>query len=186
MKLKFGVYLTAILVALLIAGCGDEKKSDSENSGTTTEQTEPTGATEDTSSESEEGKPPAVTGSMKEKPEIAAPEGYPPEKLVIKDVKKGSGDAVKDGDKLKMQYVGLNWSNGAEFDSSWKSGQPFELELGAGNVIKGWDEGIKGMRVGGRRLLIIPPDLGYGDSGQPPTIPPSETLVFVVDLVSAK
>lgn len=186
MKLKFGIYLTIIAVALLIAGCGDKKSSESEDSGTTTEQTDQSGATADTSTEVQEGKPPKVTGSLKEKPVIATPDGYPPEKLVIKDIKKGTGKKAEDGDQLKMQYVGLNWSNGAEFDSSWKTGQPFPFELGAGGVIKGWDQGVKGMRVGGRRLLIIPPDLGYGEAGQPPTIPPSETLVFVVDLKSAK
>lgn len=186
MKIKLSVLLTALLVALLIAGCGDEKQSDSDNGSATVEQTADTGGAEesDSSEEVEEGKPPKVSGSLKEKPEIETPEGSPPEELIVKDIKKGSGKAADDGDSLKMQYVGLNWSNGVEFDASWQRGEAFPFELGAGNVIQGWDQGIKGMREGGRRLLVIPPDLGYGAAGSPPTIPPNETLVFVVDLES--
>ena len=85
-----------------------------------------------------------------------------------------------------MQYVGVNYSNGEEFDSSWSTGQPFEFQLGSGGVIPGWDEGIPGMKVGGRRELIIPPDLAYGQQGRPPDIGPDETLVFVVDLVDVQ
>lgn len=184
MKIKLGVYLTTFLVALLIAGCGNGNKSDSGSNGSSAEQTAATGGS---STEVKAGKPPKVTGSLKEKPVIAAPDGYPPEQLVVKDIKQGSGRKAESGDKLKMMYVGINWSTGAEFDTSWKRGaKPFEFDLGAGAVIKGWDQGIVGMRVGGRRELVIPPDLGYGDAGSPPAIPPSETLVFVVDLRSVK
>jgi peptidylprolyl isomerase len=184
MKIKLGVYLTAFLVALLIAGCGNGSKTSSGDNGGSAEQTAATGGS---STEVKAGKPPKVTGSLSEKPAIAAPDGYPPERLVVKDIKRGSGKKAKSGDKLKMMYVGVNWSTGAEFDTSWKPGaKPFEFDLGAGMVIKGWDKGIAGMRVGGRRELIIPPDLGYGDAGSPPAIPPSETLVFVVDLKRVK
>ena len=85
-----------------------------------------------------------------------------------------------------MQYVGVGYSNGKEFDSSWSAGQPFTFQLGSGWVIPGWDQGIEGMKVGGRRELIIPPDLGYGEQGQPPAIKPDETLVFVVDLLDVQ
>jgi peptidylprolyl isomerase len=185
MKLKLGVYLTAILVALLIAGCGSSSKSSSSSNSGTSGQTGSTAAS--TTTQVHAGKPPKVTGSLKAKPVIAAPDGYPPEKLVIKDIKKGTGKKAKSGSKLTMMYVGLNWSDGTEFDTNWKPGaKPFPFTLGAGGVIKGWDQGVKGMRVGGRRELIIPPALGYGAAGQGSTIPPNETLVFVVDLKSVK
>jgi peptidylprolyl isomerase len=87
---------------------------------------------------------------------------------------------------VSVQYVGVNFSNGQQFDASWDSGQPFEFPLGGGSVIPGWDQGVEGMKVGGRRELIIPPDLGYGAQGQPPDIPPNETLVFVIDLLDVK
>ena len=91
------------------------------------------------------------------------------------------------GRPARVQYVGLAWSTAEQFDASWDSGaKPFDLELGAGNVIPGWDEGVAGMRVGGRRVLVVPPDKGYGAQGQPPSIGPNETLVFVIDLKSAK
>jgi peptidylprolyl isomerase len=83
---------------------------------------------------------------------------------------------------VSVDYVGVNFSSGQQFDASWDRGEPFQFQLGAGQVIPGWDEGVKGMRVGGRRVLTIPPDLAYGPAGSPPVIGPNETLVFVVDL----
>jgi peptidylprolyl isomerase len=83
-------------------------------------------------------------------------------------------------------YVGMNFSNGQEFDASWDSGQPYPVQLGAGGVIQGWEQGLIGIRQGGRRKLTIPPELGYGPQGQPPAIPPNETLIFVVDAVSVR
>ena len=82
-----------------------------------------------------------------------------------------------------MQYVGVDYETGKEFDASWDRGQPFPFQLGAGNVIEGWDEGVAGMKVGGRRELIIPPDLAYGKQGSPPAIGPDATLIFVIDLI---
>jgi peptidylprolyl isomerase len=98
----------------------------------------------------------------------------------------GDGPEAKAGDMLTMQYVGVNYADGKQFDASWDNGQPFNFQLGSGQVIKGWDEGIAGMKVGGRRELIVPPDLGYGPQGQPPAIGPNETLVFVVDLLDVQ
>ena len=103
---------------------------------------------------------------------------------MTKDLIVGSGSAAKTGSTVTVNYVGVLYKGGKEFDSSWKTGQPFSpFRLGAGSVIPGWDKGIVGMKVGGRRELIIPPDLAYGKSGSPPTIPPNATLVFVVDLL---
>ncbi len=119
------------------------------------------------------------------KPEIRVPEGDPPSELQTEDLVEGDGRVAREGDQLRMQYVGISWSTGEEFDASWERGEPFSFELGGGDVIRGWDQGIEGMRVGGRRLLVIPPDLGYGAQGSPPAIGPNETLVFVVDLQRA-
>ncbi|MFL5780825.1 MAG: FKBP-type peptidyl-prolyl cis-trans isomerase [Thermoleophilaceae bacterium] len=122
---------------------------------------------------------------MGKKPPIAKPKGNPPAKLVKRDIVKGKGAVAKDGSSLTMQYVGVTFSTGEEFDTSWGR-EPFKFKLGAGMVIPGWDKGIKGMREGGRRQLVIPPDLAYGPQGQPPTIGPNETLVFDVDLLKVK
>jgi peptidylprolyl isomerase len=118
------------------------------------------------------------------KPEIAAPLGSPPAELEKRDIVRGTGPKAKKGDNLAMQYVGVSWSTGEQFDASWDQGkEPFTFELGAGGVIPGWDEGLVGMRQGGRRLLVIPAAKGYGAQGQPPDIGPNETLIFVVDLL---
>src|SRR5215216_6338467 len=112
------------------------------------------------------------------KPEIPAPEGHPPAELVTRDIVKGKGGAAKAGDDVRVQYVGVSWVSGQEFDTSWGR-EPFEFELGKGKVIPGWDQGVEGMRPGGRRLLIVPPEMAYGAHGSPPAIGPNETLVFV-------
>jgi peptidylprolyl isomerase len=96
---------------------------------------------------------------------------------------KGKGPAAKAGDTLTVNYVGVAFSTGDEFDASWDTGQPYPVQLGAGQVIEGWDRGLVGMRKGGRRMLTIPPELAYGTEGRSPTIAPNETLVFVVDAV---
>lgn len=117
-----------------------------------------------------------------EKPEFEPPQGSPPTDLQIYDVVEGDGAEATAGRPLSMQYAGKSFSTGEEFDASWDRGEPFAFTLAAGEVIPGWDLGIEGMREGGRRLLVIPPGLGYGDQGSPPAIKPGETLVFVVDL----
>jgi peptidylprolyl isomerase len=118
------------------------------------------------------------------KPTIAASEDPAPTELVINDIVEGSGPAAKDGDEVSVQYVGALYDTGEEFDASWDRGTPFDLTLGGGTVIQGWDEGLVGMKAGGRRELIIPPDLGYGPQGSPPSIPANATLVFIVDMIS--
>jgi peptidylprolyl isomerase len=109
--------------------------------------------------------------------------GAPPTELVVTDLTEGEGAAVGAGQRAVVQYWGLRWSDGGTFDSSWSRGQPFTFALGVGQVISGWDIGIEGMRVGGRRVLVIPPGFAYGDRGAGNVIGPGETLVFVVDLV---
>jgi peptidylprolyl isomerase len=125
----------------------------------------------------------AVSKNLKKKPAIAQPSGDPPSALQETDVVKGKGKAAKAGDMVAVQYVGVSWSTGMQFDASWDRGaKPFSFPLGGGRVIAGWDQGVAGMKVGGRRVLVIPPDLAYGDQSPSPDIAPGETLVFVVDL----
>ena len=126
--------------------------------------------------------PLTISDDLGTKPEVPAPTGTPPAELATDDVVVGEGTAAKPGDHVHVHYVGVSFSNGKQFDSSWDRGAPFDFPLGAGRVIKGWDFGVTGMREGGRRTLVIPPELGYGARGMGP-IAPNETLVFVVDLV---
>ena len=117
------------------------------------------------------------------KPEIDFPGDVAPADLVIEDLALGDGPEAKAGDSISAHYVGVSHATGEEFDASWNRGSPLEFRLGVGQVIKGWDLGIVGMKVGGRRKLTIPPDLAYGDRGAGRAIKPGATLIFVVDLV---
>ena len=119
----------------------------------------------------------------KTKPEIDFIEGPAPTDLVITDLEVGDGAEAAPGATVDVHYVGVAHSSGEEFDSSWKRNQTFRFPLGAGRVIAGWDQGVAGMKVGGRRRLVIPPHMGYGDRGAGAVIRPGETLIFVVDLV---
>jgi peptidylprolyl isomerase len=121
--------------------------------------------------------------TQREKPEIDFPEGEPPSDLVIVDEIVGDGPEAQVGHTVVAHYVGVAFSTGEEFDSSWSRGDPLAFPLGKGRVIKGWDQGLVGMRVGGRRKLVIPSDLAYGKQGAGGAIAPGETLIFVVDLV---
>jgi peptidylprolyl isomerase len=118
------------------------------------------------------------------KPEIDFPGGEPPAQLQITDVWEGDGPVAEPGDTVEVHYVGVAFSTGEEFDASWSRGDPLKFQLGVGRVIAGWDQGVQGMKVGGRRKLVIPPDLAYGDRGAGQAIAPGETLIFVCDLVS--
>ena len=119
------------------------------------------------------------------KPDVSVPEGDPPGSAVrIEDVEVGTGDEARAGQRVEVHYVGVAWSTGQQFDASWDRNDTFKFKLGAGQVIAGWDQGVAGMKVGGRRRLTIPPVLGYGARGAGGVIKPNETLIFVVDLVS--
>ncbi|WP_052665542.1 FKBP-type peptidyl-prolyl cis-trans isomerase [Nitriliruptor alkaliphilus] len=121
--------------------------------------------------------------SAPSKPDVTIPDQAPPGDLVVEDLTVGDGDEAVAGTRVSVHYVGVSWSTGQQFDASWDRGQTFGFGLGAGQVISGWDQGVQGMRVGGRRRLTIPPHLGYGDQGAGGVIAPGETLVFVVDLL---
>ncbi|MEU4875315.1 FKBP-type peptidyl-prolyl cis-trans isomerase [Streptomyces sp. NPDC021608] len=123
--------------------------------------------------------------SERTKPEVAVPEGEAPAALAVRDLIVGDGVEVKPGMVVKVHYVGVTFESGKEFDASWDRGEPFKFALGGGKVIKGWDRGVKGMKVGGRREIIVPPRLGYGDQSPSRSIPPRSTLIFVVDLLDA-
>jgi FKBP-type peptidyl-prolyl cis-trans isomerase len=124
-----------------------------------------------------------VSTDLKKKPKVPKATGAAPKELQGSDVVVGTGAEAKDGDKVTVQYVGTLFNGGKEFDTSWQKGRtPFEFTIGQGQVIQGWDQGVPGMKVGGRRVLVIPADLAYGAAGSPPTIPANAPLVFVVDL----
>ncbi|MBA2697001.1 MAG: FKBP-type peptidyl-prolyl cis-trans isomerase [Actinobacteria bacterium] len=120
--------------------------------------------------------------SEKTKPEIDFPGDTPPGDLELYDYEIGEGSEATPGATISAHYVGVSWSTGEEFDASWNRGEPLRFQVGVGQVIQGWDEGLIGMRVGGRRRITIPPHLGYGDRGAGNVIKGGETLIFVVDL----
>lgn len=168
-----GMLLTiALCAALAIAGCGGDSSSSSSSGGESTD-----------ASTAIKWSP---AGKFGTKPEVVAPGGAAPKKLESRELIEGTGAEAKAGDKVTVQYVGVDFKTGKEFDSSWSRNEPFAFTLGAGEVIAGWDQGVAGMKVGGRRELIIPPELAYGPAGYPPAIAPNETLVFVIDLLAVK
>ncbi|MFI6020350.1 FKBP-type peptidyl-prolyl cis-trans isomerase [Streptomyces sp. NPDC051287] len=119
------------------------------------------------------------------KPRVDVPEGDAPTELTVRDLVVGDGPEVKPGMVVRVHYVGVTFATGKEFDASWDRGEPYKFVLGSGKVIKGWDRGVRGMRVGGRREIVVPPRLGYGKQSPSPSIPAGSTLVFVVDLVAS-
>lgn len=118
------------------------------------------------------------------KPEVEFPGETPPQDLVVEDLVVGDGPQATEGALIQAHYVGVSWSTGEEFDASWDRGTPLSFQVGVGQVIEGWDRGLLGMRVGGRRRIVIPPHLGYGERGAGAVIKAGETLIFVVDLES--
>ena len=184
----------ALAVACIgLAACGGGTKTASIPSGgeTATSASVDTATTETTAAKAPTfAKPTAgvkkladgVGASTKKRPKLGKPSGEPPKALTVVDIVKGTGAGAQSGDTLTVDYDGWSWSTGGEFDASWKTGQPFPVTLGQNSVIQGWEQGLIGMKQGGRRMLVIPPDLGYGSQGSPPKIKPNETLVFVIDL----
>jgi peptidylprolyl isomerase len=120
------------------------------------------------------------------RPTITVPAGEAPGQLQTEDLEVGSGEEATRGRVAEVHYVGVAWSNGEEFDASWNRGETFRFTIGAGQVINGWDQGVAGMKVGGRRRITIPPALGYGSRGAGGVIKGGETLIFVVDLVGVR
>jgi peptidylprolyl isomerase len=160
-----------VALALAVAGCGS---SDDDSSSTQ--------ATSDATTAEQ----PGGDANLNAKPKVTVPDGPAPKKLEVKEIVEGDGAEAKAGDEVTVQYVGVGYDSKEEFDSSWSRSEPFTFNLGAGEVISGWDQGIVGMKEGGRRELTIPANLAYGPSGSPPVIGPNETLIFVVDLLAVK
>ena len=158
-----GVLLVTVIVVLLANGDDDDSGEETTAASTATEST---------------------VAEAPDKPTVEVPKGAPPTELEIEDLEEGDGDEAKSGDQISVHYVGVDYETGKEFDASYDRGEPFTFPLGSGQVIPGWDQGLEGMKEGGRRQLIIPPDLAYGKQGQPPDIGPNATLVFVIDLES--
>jgi peptidylprolyl isomerase len=187
---RSAVALATVGAAALLAGCGGSGGSSTitvgnENTADNAliKQTEST-ATKTPSTPTASAKTP-TTGPLSKEPKVTVPTGPAPTKLVTKDLITGTGAEAKAGATVSVNYVGVLYKGGKEFDASWKRKEPFSFALGKGQVIPGWDQGVAGMKVGGRRELIIPSALAYGPKGSPPTIPPNAPLVFVVDLLSA-
>jgi peptidylprolyl isomerase len=169
---RLPIVLACLFIAVFAASCGDDEE---QPAAAPTETATPEATVSVDPSE--------ISKDLTDKPSIPKPDGEPPAELQKTDIVKGKGKRAKEGDNVSVQYVGNSWSTGAQFDASWDRGaEPFTFPLGAGQVIPGWDQGVAGMKVGGRRLLVIPPDLAYGEQSPSPDIGPNETLIFVVDL----
>jgi peptidylprolyl isomerase len=183
-----------VAIALAVSGCGDDGSNGNTDQATAPTQTETTPA--QTTPEPEAAptpkakkvKPTAGEADPDRKPKVPKGSGDAPTELVVQDLIVGKGKRAKAGDMVTVQYVGVLFSNGKQFDASWQGarpGQGFDFPLGAGQVIPGWDHGVVGMREGGRRKLIIPPELAYGAQGFPPDIPANAALIFDIDLEKA-
>jgi peptidylprolyl isomerase len=180
-RCRAGVAAAALCAAAVIAGCGSSGSSSTvtvgnensaDNSLVTAGETKTTAAATTPTS-----------GALSKEPTVTPPSGPAPAKLETKELIVGTGPEAKAGDSVTVNYVGVLYKDGKKFNASWETGKPFTFTLGKGEVIKGWDQGIVGMKVGGRRELIIPASLAYGAAGRPPAIPKNEALVFVVDLL---
>src|SRR4051812_13914871 len=186
---KLRVLIPLAVAAAAIAGCGGGGGDD--NAGTDTTETPITETTQPTPQPAQAGtakakkvKPSAAEADLGRKPKPSKGKGSPPSTLVVQDLIVGKGKKASAGDMVSVQYVGVLFDNGKEFDASWKgshAGKPLRFPLGSGQVIPGWDQGVVGMRVGGRRRLIIPSELAYREQGYPPDIPPNAALIFDID-----
>jgi peptidylprolyl isomerase len=186
LRFRPGLALATLAAGILIAGCGSSSSSSSsigvgaENKADEALATA-TASTGSTGTSSTATTP--TSGPLATEPQVTPPPGAAPTKLVTKEIITGTGPEAKAGDSVTVNYVGVLYKGGKEFDASWNRKEPFAFTLGKGQVIPGWDQGVAGMKVGGRRMLIIPAPLGYGAQGSPPKIPANAALVFVVDLL---
>jgi FKBP-type peptidyl-prolyl cis-trans isomerase len=193
-KPRLPALLAVAATVLITAGCGSDNsnKAADTTAGETATETQTQTATQPPEQPAQSGapkarkvKPSAAEADLGHQPRPSRGKGKPPSKLVVQDLIVGKGKKAGSGDLISVQYVGVLFDNGKQFDASWKGGRPgrpLQFPLGVGQVIPGWDQGVPGMRVGGRRKLIIPADLAYRDQGYPPAIPPNAALIFDIDL----
>jgi FKBP-type peptidyl-prolyl cis-trans isomerase len=190
---RFVIPIALVAAALIAAGCGDDNSNSASQSSTDTQaqtqtqtETQPAQPTvPDQPPKARKVKPSPAEADLQRKPRPSKGKGVSPGKLIAQDLIVGKGKKAAAGDLVSVQYVGVLFDDGKEFDASWKgkrAGQPLQFQLGGGRVIPGWDQGVAGMRVGGRRKLIIPADLAYGAQGYPPAIPANAALIFDIDL----
>jgi peptidylprolyl isomerase len=184
---RAGLGLATLAAAALIAGCGSSGSSSTITVGNENKADEALGksnasATTSTPTATTAAKTP-TSGPLSKEPSVPIPAGAAPTTLETKDIIKGTGAEAKAGQPVTVNYVGALFHGGKVFDASWKRSEPFTFTLGQGSVIKGWDQGVAGMKVGGRRVLVIPASLAYGAKGAGASIPPNSPLVFVVDLL---
>jgi peptidylprolyl isomerase len=187
LRSRAGLGLATLAAAALIAGCGSSGSSSTitvgnENKADESLAKSSAAATVPTPTATTAAKTPA-SGPLSKEPGVTIPAGAAPSALVTKDIIKGAGPEAKAGQPVTVNYVGALFHGGKVFDASWKRNEPFTFTLGQGAVIKGWDQGVAGMKVGGRRELVIPAALAYGPKGAGTSIPPNAPLVFVVDLL---
>jgi peptidylprolyl isomerase len=178
LRSRAGLGLAALGSAALIAGCG----SSGDNS-TITIGNENTKDNSLIQAGAKVTPKTPTSGPLASEPKVTPPGGAAPTKLIVKDIITGTGPAAKTGDTVTVNYVGVLFKGGKKFDASWKRKEPFTFTIGRKQVIAGWEQGLIGMKVGGRRELVIPAELGYGLRGSPPAIPPEAPLVFVIDLL---
>ncbi len=189
-RARLGLALPALCTIALLAGCGSGGSSTITVGNESDSTSVPHVAGETTSTTASTPTTPTSTvktptsGPLSKEPTVTPPSGPAPKTLVTKELIVGTGPEAKAGDSVTVNYVGVLYKGGKPFDASWNRHEPFTFTLGKGQVIKGWDQGVAGMKVGGRRELIIPSELGYGATGSPPKIPPNSALVFVVDLLA--
>jgi peptidylprolyl isomerase len=174
--------LATVAAVILMAGCGSSSSSSSIGVGVENKADEALSKSSASGATSSTATTP-TSGALSKEPTVPPQSGTPPTTLVTKEIITGTGPEAKAGETVTVNYVGVLYKGGKEFDASWKRNEPFTFTLGRGQVIAGWDQGVAGMKVGGRRMLIIPGPLAYGAKGSPPTIPPNAALVFVVDLL---
>jgi FKBP-type peptidyl-prolyl cis-trans isomerase len=183
---RFGLTVVTLAAVLLVAGCGGSSNSSTITVGAENSSDNALIKSGETTAKAGESSATAKTptsGPLSTEPTVTPPTGAAPAKLETKDIITGTGAEAKAGQTVTVNYVGVLFKGGKEFDASWKRKEPFSFTLGKGQVIAGWDQGVAGMKVGGRRELIIPAALAYGAKGSPPTIPANAPLVFVVDLL---
>jgi peptidylprolyl isomerase len=180
---RAGLGLAMLAAAVLIAGCGSSGSSSTITIGNENSADNALAQSGGKAAETATTAKTPASGPLATEPKVTPPSGAAPTSLVVKDLITGTGPEAKAGQTVTVNYVGVLFHGGKEFDASWKRNEPFSFPLGKGGVIPGWDQGVVGMKVGGRRELVIPAALAYGAKGSPPTIPPNAPLVFVIDLL---